>query len=134
MFTLWSLMSWVLLPLSLFLMLIMMVPLANWMDVYRLSFVNMVFNLQTPEYFTILPRLQLFTSVLFVSGLMCIWQFISLQYTEIDPYLKGQICQKANRWRKERNFWISSMTFTMYFMTWRYHAIKTELFHSKRRK
>ena len=35
--------------------------------------------------------------------------------------------QKASRWRAERNWWIAALTFTIYWMSLRFHAIKRQL-------
>ena len=125
--TIWSIMSLWLLPLSIFIMLTLMVPLPLSFEKTRLNLINLIFKLKLPNNFIIFPGAKLFMSVLVLSGVMCLCQFVGLQYRIPNPYLNGQICQKAGRWRAERNFWISAMTFSMYFMTWRYYALKTKL-------
>jgi hypothetical protein len=51
----------------------------------------------------------------------------------IEKHYSADLQQKANRWRSERNWWISALTFTIYWMLIRFQAMKKELLAAARR-
>ena len=124
MISLWSIMSWVLFPLSMIMMIILMVPIPLSLEIYRIKFIDRLVSIKTPLNFPLFPGIKLFIIVLIISGVVCVYEFLNLQYRP-SSYLKGDPCSKAGRWRAERNFWISVVTFVMYFMTWKYHQLKS---------
>ncbi|KAJ0398442.1 hypothetical protein ATCC90586_005085 [Pythium insidiosum] len=85
--------------------------------------------------------LSVFTLITVISFLSLVAQTYDLQkrYAMKDaPMSEGShyamdLQKKATRWRSERNWWISALTFTIYWMLLRFHAVKKQLLRAQRR-
>ncbi|KAJ0396595.1 hypothetical protein P43SY_003336 [Pythium insidiosum] len=85
--------------------------------------------------------LSVFTLITVTSFLSLVAQTYDLQkrYAMKDaPMSEGShyamdLQKKATRWRSERNWWISALTFTIYWMLLRFHAVKKQLLRAQRR-
>jgi uncharacterized membrane protein (DUF485 family) len=45
----------------------------------------------------------------------------------MEKHYSAGLQQKASRWRSERNWWISALTFTIYWVLIRFQAMKKQL-------
>ncbi|RHZ18874.1 hypothetical protein DYB37_009482 [Aphanomyces astaci] len=51
----------------------------------------------------------------------------------IAKHYEADLQQKASRWRSERNWWISALTFTIYWMLMAFQSLKKQLLAANRR-
>ena len=126
----WSLMSWFLLPIAFLTMLILMIPLPFKWESKRLNMINVIFELRVPQMSPIFANLSIFNTIMTLSLILCGLEFYKIQPDQ-QSFINQTIYIKASRWRKERNFWISAITFIMYFMNWRYYILKKNSFKIK---
>jgi len=120
--SMWAACAWVLLPVAIALLVIIMIPLPAFLDNFVLQVVKYAFHIRVPFF-----GLEWFYTVLVGSGVLCAMKLQSLLATDKNENSINGIQLKASRWRKERNFWISATTFVIYFMLWRYYALKLEV-------
>ena len=122
----WSVMSWLLLPIAFITMTILMIPLPLQWESKRLEAIEYIFELRVPQMSPVFANLSIFNTIMTLALILCGLEFYKIQP---DKQIIGNqlISIKASRWRKERNFWISAMTFIMYFMNWRYYILKRQL-------
>jgi len=106
-----------LLNVSLFLSLLLMtIPFPGLMlNRGIVKFGDLVFNIR-------IGTLSIFSVITFVSFVVLAAQTYDLQKrysVHSDPHIEGHysadLQKKATRWRSERNWWISALTFTIYW-------------------
>ncbi|KAF0693792.1 Aste57867_15291 [Aphanomyces stellatus] len=51
----------------------------------------------------------------------------------IEKHYEANLQQKASRWRSERNWWISALTFTIYWMLMAFQSLKKQLLAANHR-
>ncbi|RHY28352.1 hypothetical protein DYB32_006029 [Aphanomyces invadans] len=71
--------------------------------------------------------------------IMCTGQTYDLQkrynyqITGIEKHYEADLQHRATRWRSERNWWISALTFTIYWMLMAFQSMKKQLLLASRR-
>ncbi|TYZ65596.1 hypothetical protein PybrP1_005828 [[Pythium] brassicae (nom. inval.)] len=116
-------MTYALLPPAVILLLLLTIPFPVMMlNKGIVKFGDVVFNIRvgTLSIFTII------TTISFIKR-------YSLPDNHSDGHYAADLQKKATRWRSERNWWISALTFTIYWMLLRFHAMKKQLLKAQRR-
>ncbi|KAF4321065.1 hypothetical protein BBO99_00004447 [Phytophthora kernoviae] len=97
-----------------------------------IKFGDLVFNIR-------IGTLSVFSIITTVSFVVLAAQTYDLQkrYSihsdpHIEAHYSADLQKKASRWRSERNWWISALTFTIYWMLLRFHAVKKQLLRAQR--
>ncbi|GLE01411.1 hypothetical protein PINS_up010241 [Pythium insidiosum] len=133
--SLWSSMTYVLLPPAVVLLLLLTIPFPGLMlNRGIVKFGDLMFSLR-------IGTLSIFTLITVISFLSLVAQTYDLQKRcsmKDAPMSEGShyamdLQKKATRWRSERNWWISALTFTIYWMLLRFHAVKKQLLRAQRR-
>ncbi|POM78510.1 Hypothetical protein PHPALM_3955 [Phytophthora palmivora] len=131
--SMWSSFTYVLLPPAVVLLLLMTIPFPSLMlNRGIVKFGDFVFNIR-------IGTLSVFSVITFVSFVVLVAQTYDLQkrYSlptdpHIEAHYSADLQKKASRWRSERNWWISALTFTIYWMLLRFHAMKKKLLKAQR--
>ncbi|RHY90638.1 hypothetical protein DYB35_003915 [Aphanomyces astaci] len=55
------------------------------------------------------------------------------QISGMEKHYEADLQHKATRWRSERNWWISALTFTIYWMLLAFQSLKKQLLAASRR-
>ncbi|CAI5740471.1 unnamed protein product [Hyaloperonospora brassicae] len=126
--SMWSSFTYVLLPPAVVLLLLMTIPLPSLLlSRGVVKFGDFVFNIR-------IGTLSVFSVITTVSFVVLLAQTYDLQKRyamHSDPHLEvhysADLQKKASRWRSERNWWISALTFAIYWMLLRFHALKKQL-------
>ncbi|DAZ94969.1 TPA: hypothetical protein N0F65_000064, partial [Lagenidium giganteum] len=132
--SLWSSMTYVLLPPAVVLLLLLTIPFPGLLlNRGIVKFGDVLFNVR-------IGALSVFSVITMVSFLALVAQTYDLQkrYSIKDvpveqAHYSADLQRKASRWRSERNWWISALTFTIYWMLLRFHAVKKQLLRAQRR-
>ncbi|KAG1697765.1 hypothetical protein V7S43_016323 [Phytophthora oleae] len=131
--SMWSSFTYVLLPPAVVLLLLMTIPFPGLMlNRGIVKFGDFVFNIR-------IGTLSIFSVITFVSFVVLVAQTYDLQKrysapqdAHIEAHYSADLQKKATRWRSERNWWISALTFTIYWMLLRFHAMKKKLLKAQR--
>ncbi|TMW61551.1 hypothetical protein Poli38472_012742 [Pythium oligandrum] len=133
--SMWSSMTYVLLPPALILLLLLTIPFPG-------RFVNRMIVKTGDFAFSIkIGTLSIFSVITTISFIVLLAQSFDLQkrYAQKDAvtmethmHYSADLQKKATRWRSERNWWISALTFTIYWMLLRFHAVKKQLLRAQR--
>nr|CCA21527.1 conserved hypothetical protein [Albugo laibachii Nc14] len=130
--TFWSTMTYFLLPPAVVLLLLLTIPFP-FLRLNRaiVRFADLVFSLE-------IGTIKIFHLITVISFVVLAAQTYELQKrypTKYDHHLEAHYAadlqERAKRWRFERNWWISALTFTIYWMLLRFHALKKELVYQK---
>ncbi|CAI5705749.1 unnamed protein product [Peronospora effusa] len=131
--SMWSSFTYLLLPPAVILLFLMTIPFPGLMlNRGVVKFGDFVFNIR-------IGTLSIFSVITAVSFVVLAAQTYDLQKRyamHSDPHLEAHysadLQKKASRWRSERNWWISALTFTIYWMLLRFHAMKKQLIKAQR--
>ncbi|KAG6612220.1 uncharacterized protein IUM83_14968 [Phytophthora cinnamomi] len=131
--SMWSSFTYILLPPAVVLLLLMTIPFPGVMlNRGIVKFGDVVFNIR-------IGTLSVFSVITAVSFVVLAAQTFDLQkrYSlphdqHIEAHYSADLQKKASRWRSERNWWISALTFTIYWMLLRFHAMKKKLLKAQR--
>lgn len=129
----WSSFTYVLLPPAVVLLLLLTIPFPGLMlNRGIVKFGDLVFSIR-------IGTLRIFSIITFVSFVVLVAQTYDLQKryalkadAHIEAHYSADLQKKASRWRSERNWWISALTFTIYWMLLRFHAVKKQLLKAQR--
>ncbi|KDO33395.1 hypothetical protein SPRG_02202 [Saprolegnia parasitica CBS 223.65] len=115
--SMWATWTYVLLPPAVVLLMLLTIPFPRMIAKGVVRFVDMLFKIELAG----IPVVSVITFLAFVS---LAGQTYDLQKRYTHP---------ASRWRSERNWWISALTFTIYWMLIRFQAMKKQLLAAQRR-
>ncbi|GAB9472578.1 unnamed protein product [Globisporangium polare] len=126
-------MTYMLLPPAVVLLLLLTIPFPSLLlNKGIVKFGDLVFNIRVGT----LSVFSIITTISFI--VLCAQTYdlqkrYSLHDNHSDGHYAADLQKKATRWRSERNWWISALTFTIYWMLLRFHAMKKQLLKAQRR-
>ncbi|OQR97019.1 hypothetical protein ACHHYP_12926 [Achlya hypogyna] len=130
--SMWATWTYVLLPPAVILLILLTIPFPRFLTKGIVRFVDMLFKVELAG----IPVVSVITFLAFVS---LAGQTYDLQkryqhpIEGVEKHYSADLQQKASRWRSERNWWISALTFTIYWMLIRFQAMRKELLARPRR-
>ncbi|OQS03126.1 hypothetical protein THRCLA_21231 [Thraustotheca clavata] len=124
--SIWATSTYFLLPPAIILLILLTIPFPRVISKGIVRFVDVLFKIELAG----IPVVSVITFFAFVS---LAGQTYDLQkrYDHSSPgiekHYSADLQQKASRWRSERNWWISALTFIIYWMLIRFQAMKKQL-------
>uniref|UniRef100_K3WFK4 BAP29/BAP31 transmembrane domain-containing protein n=1 Tax=Globisporangium ultimum (strain ATCC 200006 / CBS 805.95 / DAOM BR144) TaxID=431595 RepID=K3WFK4_GLOUD len=131
--TVWSYATFVLLPPAVVLLLLLTIPFPSLLlnrGIVKFSDVVLNLTIGTLNIFSIITTLAFLVLCAQTYDLQKRYSGVDIHYVEAN--YSADLQKKATRWRSERNWWISALTFTIYWMLFRFHAIKKQLLKAQR--
>ena len=110
----WMIVVNYMMPIALLILIILSIPLPNYLIKYRNKFLITIGEVRIP--YTDFNILIFFTSIailLFTISLLAIWKHSKNIDIEVNNLLLNN--PRCTRWRAERNFWISACNLVMYW-------------------
>ncbi|ETW00987.1 hypothetical protein, variant 4 [Aphanomyces invadans] len=130
--TMWATWAYVLLPPAVVLLLLLTIPFPKFIAKGIVRMNEFLFSLE-------LGGIPIISIITFFAFIALAGQTYDLQkrYTKtipgIEKHYEADLQQKASRWRSERNWWISALTFTIYWMLMAFQSMKKQLLAVNRR-
>ncbi|CAK4771314.1 hypothetical protein LEN26_013088 [Aphanomyces euteiches] len=129
--SMWATWAYVLLPPAVVLLLLLTIPFPKFIAKGIVRMNDYLFSLEVAG----IPIISVITFFAFVAlaGQTYDLQKRYAPIEGIEKHYQADLQQKASRWRSERNWWISALTFTIYWMLMAFQSLKKQLLTANRR-
>ncbi|ETW00986.1 hypothetical protein H310_06629 [Aphanomyces invadans] len=130
--TIWAAWAYVLLPPAVILLILLTIPFPRPVakGVVRMNEFILNFHIASIPVFSVITGLAF---VALAGQTYDLQKRYNYQITGIEKHYEADLQHRATRWRSERNWWISALTFTIYWMLMAFQSMKKQLLLASRR-